>query len=662
LTLGPISPEKVNIHKIVSDYKTGKLSSDLWDSNWQLADGSKLLWGVSSQPLDSSIDSEKIQIKGIASLETGQIYLLRTTLRNQQEQHVRYICDSKSIRYVFINGKEINRYNGVLPKGGSELVMVYIHQPGNSDGISMRIINAYSGLRVTNIMYEPENSLDLIKQKDSVTRLNLCKQGTVEFIITDKLTGREKSCRLYVYNDKGQPQYDEDCPSCFGHFICQGQTQLRLPEGNYTYQAEVGKEFHTVTGTIHVSNKQTVIKKIELVRFADITSQGWYAGDLHNHTSIDVTQMLMKAENIHITYVPWWWINHSFGKGSEKSLFEYKPLIQFNGNRFLYTRAGEDERRDATLMFFGMPEDMEIGYTSWTYPPPVHFAETFGKIDNVWVHLDHMFWWDTPALLASGELDSIEVLNNNFTREHDNDTEAWGKPRDMQKYPHPSGNAVYQQDVYFHMLNCGFRIPPAAGSAACVGGEPFGYNRVYVKVSGKLTWTKWWENLRAGKCFITNGPLLRVKANGKYPGHVFKAGKNGTIKLKFNIDLDSRDQVSEVQIINNGKIVRSIPYSNWPKNGKIGPIKCAKSGWIVVRALTKDTNTYRFAMTAPYYIEIGDSPKHISKASVEFFLDWARQASELNTEVDPDKKYTFDAYSKKTIKFWEYLSGRANSE
>ena len=184
----------------------------------------------------------------------------------------------------------------------------------------------------------------------------------------------------------------------------------------------------------------------------------------------------------------------------------------------------------------------------------------------------------------------------------------------------------------------------------------------YVKVDGELTWTKWWENLRAGKCFITNGPLLRVKANDKYSGHVFKSGKNGTVELKFDINLDSRDQVSEIQVINNGRIIHSVPHSKWPEDGKIGPIKCTKSGWVVVRALTEDTGTYRFAMTAPFFIEIGGNPKHISKASVEFFLDWARQAAKLNVEVDPGKSYTFDAYSKQTIKFWENLSAQTNAE
>jgi len=120
--------------------------------------------------------------------------------------------------------------------------------------------------------------------------------------------------------------------------------------------------------------------------------------------------------------------------------------------------------------------------------------------------------------------------------------------------------------------------------------------------------------------------------------------------------------VSRIQVINNSKIIQDVPYSKWVGDGKVGPIKCSQSGWVIIRVLTECTGVYRVAMTAPFFIEIGESPKYISKASVEFFLDWARQAAELNAEVDPDKSYTFNAYSKQTIKFWENLLTQANAE
>ena len=163
-------------------------------------------------------------------------------------------------------------------------------------------------------------------------------------------------------------------------------------------------------------------------------------------------------------------------------------------------------------------------------------------------------------------------------------------------------------------------------------------------VDGKLTWEKWWQNLKLGKCFVTCGPLLRVTANGKLPGHIFKAKKN--IKIKPEIKLDSRDKIIEIQIIKNGKIEK------YKKNMMI---TFDKSGWFLIRALTENNKTYRFAMTGPYFVEIGNTPKQINKESVEFFLNWAKEAAKQNPETEPKKRELFDKYSKETLKFWQNL-------
>ena len=47
-------------------------------------------------------------------------------------------------------------------------------------------------------------------------------------------------------------------------------------------------------------------------------------------------------------------------------------------------------------------------------------------------------------------------------------------------------------------------------------------------------------------------------------------------------------------------------------------------GWLVVRAVTNHTKTFRFGMTGPYYVEIGQQPR-ISRKSAQFFLDWVDQ-------------------------------------
>ncbi len=54
-------------------------------------------------------------------------------------------------------------------------------------------------------------------------------------------------------------------------------------------------------------------------------------------------------------------------------------------------------------------------------------------------------------------------------------------------------------------------------------GNLLSYNRVYVQLDGVFSETAWWYGLGKGNCFVTNGPLLRVRANGRLAGAVFSA-------------------------------------------------------------------------------------------------------------------------------------------
>jgi len=170
--------------------------------------------------------------------------------------------------------------------------------------------------------------------------------------------------------------------------------------------------------------------------------------------------------------------------------------------------------------------------------------------------------WDTPVWLATGMVDSIGIAHNHMHRGGVMNNEAWGKPRDRQRWPGPHGNGLWTQEIYYHLLNCGLRLPPSAGSASGVLPNPVGYNRLYVRVEGELTYEKWFDRFRSGQVFVSNGPLLRCQANRELPGHVFKAAAGEQIPLRIEAMLDSRDPVATVEIIKNGHLERSVPVAS----------------------------------------------------------------------------------------------------
>ena len=232
-------------------------------------------------------------------------------------------------------------------------------------------------------------------------------------------------------------------------------------------------------------------------------------------------------------------------------------------------------------------------------------------------------------LVAAGQIDSIEVAHSHICRDTTINDEADGKPRDRKRYPSYKGNAEWSQEIYFRLLECGLRIPPTAGSGSGESPNPVGYNRVYVHVDGEFTYEKWWQNLRAGQVFVTNGPLMKPSVEGELPGHVFQADAGAKLEFEIGLTLSTREPISYLEIIKDGHVEHEIRFDEYAKSGKLPKLQFDRSGWFLIRAVTDVPKTYRFAMTGPYYVEIGYQ-RRISKSAAQFFLDWVVRAGQAD--------------------------------
>ena len=264
-------------------------------------------------------------------------------------------------------------------------------------------------------------------------------------------------------------------------------------------------------------------------------------------------------------------------------------------------------------------------------------------------------------LVASGLVDSIEVAHGQMCRETVLASEKGGRPRDRVRYPDPWGNAQWSMYIYFQLLECGLRIPPGAGSASGESPNPVGYNRVYVHVDDELTYEKWWEEFRTGRVFVTNGPLLKPLVEGELPGHVFQADKDAKLDFEIGLTFSTREPVSYFEIIKNGRVEHSVPFATYSKSGKLPILHFDRSGWFLVRAVTDSPKTYRFAMTGPYYVEIGDQ-RRISKIAAQFFLDWVYQRAKQIKLDDQQQQKEVLRWHRQARDFWKDLLAKANAE
>ena len=194
--------------------------------------------------------------------------------------------------------------------------------------------------------------------------------------------------------------------------------------------------------------------------------------------------------------------------------------------------------------------------------------------------------------------------------------------------------------------------------------NPVGYNRVYVHVDGAMNYEQWWRQLKAGRCFVTNGPLLLCNADGKLPGHVFRAEAGRRLDLKLEMSLISNDRVRQIEIIKNGQVDSTIEADDALSQQRTGRVSFAESGWFLIRAIADNPRAFRFASTAPFYVEIGEQKQRISRNSAQFFLDWVfEREKQIRAKIQsPDELREVLAYHESTKRYWQDVVKRANAE
>jgi hypothetical protein len=492
-----------------------------------------------------------------------------------------------------------------------------------------------------------------------ISTFGQAQAGRVEITVLDKDTAKPVPCRIHLKDAAGKAPPAGNLPFWRDHFVCPGTAELELAPGRYTYEVERGPEYTARAGSFTVAADADAKVAVQLERLANLAAEGWWSGELHVHRPVRDIELLLRAEDLHVAPVITWWNNRNQWASEQPPA---RLLVRFDGDRYYHVMAGEDEREGGALLYFHLARPLALAGSGREYPSPLKFVAEARRQPGVWIDIEKPFWWDVPIWVASGQVDSIGLANNHMCRSQMYETEAWGKPRDSQRLPRPLGNGFWSQEIYYHLLNCGLRLPPSAGSASGVLPNPVGYNRVYVHAGRELNYDQWWEGLRAGRSFVTNGPLLRVQAAGQLPGHVFTAAEGEKLDLDVKAVLSGRDRVRFVEIVKDGQIERRVPSEELARTGTLGTLSFQTSGWFLVRALADNPVTFRFASTAPYYVEIGPARRRVSKAAAQFFLDWVRERTRRVKLEDAQQRHEVLQHHTRAEKFWQDVVAKANAE
>jgi hypothetical protein len=488
--------------------------------------------------------------------------------------------------------------------------------------------------------------------------------GQLTIDVVDSQSGQPIVARMHLKNARGRPVPFRipGAAEFGGRFYIDGRAVLPLRVGQYTFELDAGPEYRTQSGHFEIERHADDAKRIEMKRFADLREEGWFGGDLDVNRRLADLPIIMRGEGLSIAPVR--------ATPSRRS-----------APRSVRPRPNPSSRRDGSGQSIDAP--CELVATHGGQLLVFHTASPFEAIGESGTSLSSLqvirkarergarviarvpYAWDMPVWLASGELDAIQLIHHHALYDGVVDNENDGRHRDKKLFPGIRGNGRWSEAVYYHALNCGFRIPPAAGSGSGDNDSPVGTNRVYAYCGEDFSDAHWWEAVLAGRVVVTNGPLLRPKVQGHAPGYVFHVDSGGTLSLEVGLDLATRVPVEYLQIIKNGEVAEEVRLTEWTnKKGQLPPLNFDASGWFLVRAVTNNLRTYQFASSGPYYVEKGGKPR-VSRLSVQFFLDWIDAASaRIRSKPDlvDESRETLLAEQESARRHFERLLAETNAD
>lgn len=376
---------------------------------------------------------------------------------------------------------------------------------------------------------------------------------------------------------------------------------IELPRRAVTIEALSGLETEAAKIELDLSNGQQRDVSLRLTRFHDSQRSGWRSANTHLHlmklTREESDRYLRDfpaADGLDVLFV-----SHLKRAGADQ---DYNTNQYPTGRlKFLETRGvlisnGEEHRHNfgpggegyGHVMLLGLKELVQpvsigegIAKTPPDFPPIAMGLENAHQQDGtaIWCHNNWGFE-DIPNWLA-GRLDAQNIFDG--------------------------GSHGSFADSFYHYLNAGLKVPFSTGTDWFMDD----FARVYAKVGTDqpLTPETWLAALRAGRTFITNGPLLEFRVNDKEIGDSVEMAQPG--ELTITASAIGRSNFELLEIVQNGQVIAS--ESAVVADGHFTAtmrktIKVSESTWLAARISTANKNEYGrtlFGHTSAVYVTFG---------------------------------------------------------
>jgi hypothetical protein len=572
--------------------------------------------------------------------------------------------DGRRVVYSSYHGRQWNQLWLLTAEGGDPFPLTY----GEFDLTAPRW--SRDGTRIAAISNEGGNTslvvIDLPggrhQRVEARTRHYRGPVGQLDIRVEDE-AGRVLPARLSVVGEDGRGFAPDDAwrhadealvpaeqPFEHGYFHAEGRATVTAPAGRVVVEAWRGPEYAAARQEIAVAADAARAVRLVLRRLADLPAAGWWGGDLHVHMNYGGAYRNAPERLVR--------------QGRAEGLHLIENLVVNKEQRIPDISAFRTTPDPASRRDFLLVHGQEFHTSTWGHTALLGLREHYLLPDYAgYANTAAASLWPTNtrvAELARAQGGLMGYVHPFDTRpDPDNQAEplAYALPVDAAlgtlDYLEVMGfsDHLITSEIWYRLLNCGFRIPAGAGTDAFPNFAslrgPVGLVRTYVRAGPRLDHDAFLQGLKRGRTFVTNAPLLTFDVDGQGPGEVLRLPAGGGT-LRARVGVTSAVPLDHVEVVGRGKVVASVPLSGDRTTARADlSLPLEASGWLVLRAWAERPrlpvlDLYPFASTSPVYVEVGGAPVR-SREDADYFVRWmdrvlaaARAHSDWNTPAERD--------------------------
>lgn len=454
--------------------------------------------------------------------------------------------------------------------------------------------------------------------------------------------------------------------------------EAALPPGDYELSVERGPAWLAERRVFRVADADVTLA-IRLRRLADPAAAGWYAGDTHLHRTVDDLRTVVLAEDLNLAFPLTYWVTRSDADPAtgnrngaaipppETIAVDRLHLIWPRNTEYEIFTVGGRPHTLGALFVLGHRQPLGLTVPPWTpLVEAVRAAEPQAAFDTD--KLDWPFAMLLPVIVPGAlvELSNNHLWRTEFAfRDWQSRAPAFLRPPFGGRSGGERAWLDYTLGMYYALLDCGLRLPPSAGTASGVHPVPAGFGRVYVRCPDGLSVANWLAGLRAGRSFVSTGPIMEATVDRRDPGHVFAVASRAAAAgatLPVAASIVSQEPLSFAEIVVNGVPTRLLEPANEPLPGGgyrsifSSAARVDRSGWLAVRCFEqRPGGRIRFAHTAPWYVEVDGEPVRVPADRKAYLVGRMRDEIERSRDVLPVA--AIDEY-RRALRFYERLPER----